>query len=195
MHDATGSGDRDVPWTQEERYYFAYGSNMNERQLQSRGVKPLAVAVAKLSDHRISFHGYSKTWDGAIETVIAEPGSEVWGVIYTLRFSDAERLDYWQDVRLDGTGAYFLFPAVVTDTKGTQHHVLLYKKDILESAEKPSREYLEFIAQGAFDRGLPAHYIEELRGMDSKKAAYEVPMPSKLDGPVLAGSSCSSCGE
>ncbi len=35
---------RDVPWTQSERYYFAYGSNMNEEQLRS----PVASGPCRL---------------------------------------------------------------------------------------------------------------------------------------------------
>ena len=195
MTESATLDDRDVPWTQNERYYFAYGSNMNEEQMRSRGVRPLSVAVAKLPDHRIGFHGYSKTWDGAVETVVPAPGQEVWGVIYKLTFSDADTLDSWQDVHLDGTGAYFLFPAAVIDTEGKAHPVLLYKKDILGAQQKPSREYLDLIVRGALERGLPSSYIEELRRIESRKAEYEVPTPRKSDRALLLRTSCSECGD
>ncbi len=188
-------GDLEVPWTQSERYYFAYGSNMNAEQMQSRGARPLSVVVAKLPDHAIAFHGYSKTWDGAVETVVSAPGHEVWGVIYKLTFSDANSLDSWQDVRLDGTGAYFLFPTSVIDTEGRAQSVLLYKKDVLEAPQKPSREYLDFIIQGALERGLPSSYIEELRNIESRKAEYKVPRPMRSDGGLLQMTSCSECGD
>jgi gamma-glutamylcyclotransferase len=192
MSESVNLDGRDVPWTQTERYYFAYGSNMNKEQLRSRGVRPLSVAVAKLPDHRIAFHGYSKTWDGAVETVVS-PGQEIWGVIYTLTFSDADRLDTWQDVRLDGTGAYFLFPTRVTVTEGKTHPVLIYKKDILGEPQNPSREYLDFILQGALEHGLPSSYVDELRGIESKKAAYDVPSFGKFSSGLLGGTSCSGC--
>jgi gamma-glutamylcyclotransferase len=186
---------KDVPWTQTERFYFAYGSNMNRNQLRSRGVRPLSAAVAKLPDHRISFHGYSRTWDGAVETVVSAPGQEVWGVIYKLTFSDGDTLDSWQDVRLDGTGAYFLCPARVIDTEGRTHPVVLYKKDVLGTPEKPSQEYLDFIIQGALEHGLPSAYIEGLRQMESEKAEYEVPRIGKLGSQLVLVTHCSECAD
>jgi cation transport regulator ChaC len=178
-----------------ELHYFAYGSNMNMKQIQARCTRPELIAVARLAQHRIAFFGHSKVWDGAIETVVPAPDHDVWGVIYALPFSDRDRLDSWQDVRLDGTGAYFHYPARVTDTQGQTHTVLLYKKDQLGKPRKPSREYLECIVQGAVERGLPAEYIEELRQMDAKKAEYPVPRLGKFSRELLAGTSCSDCGD
>lgn len=195
ISESAGTDDGKVPWTQSERYYFAYGSNMNAEQMSSLGVKPLSVALAKLPEHRISFHGYSKTWDGAVETVVSAPGRDVWGVIYRLTFSDANTLDSDKDVRLDGTGAYFLFPTSVLDIEGKKHPVLLYKKDVLGAPEKPSREYLDFIVQGALRRGLPSDYIEELRRIESRKAAYDVPLPRKSHLEFFQRTSCSECGD
>ena len=74
-----------------ELYYFAYGSNMNKEQIHARCANPKVIAVAKLPHHRVAFFGYSKTWDGAMETVIPAPGQEVWGVIYELNFSDRDQ--------------------------------------------------------------------------------------------------------
>ncbi len=192
---SAGPDDIEVPWTESERYYFAYGSNMNQEQMSSLGVRPLSVAAAKLPEHRIAFHGYSKTWDGAEETVVSAPGRDVWGVIYKLTLLDADTLDRRQDVRLDGTGAYFLFPTAVFDMEGKKHSVLIYKKDVLGAPEKPSREYLDFIVQGALQRGLPSSYVEELRRIESGKAAFEVPIPSKFNRASLPGASCSECGD
>ena len=158
-----------------ELYYFAYGSNMNKEQILVRCANPKVIAVAKLPHHRVAFFGYSKTWDGAMESVIPAPGKEVWGVIYELNFSDRDRLDACQDVRLDGTGAYFHYPARVADTVGKTRAVLFYKKDILGTPQKPSREYLDLIVLGALEHGLPASYIEGLRRIESKKAEFDVP--------------------
>lgn len=175
-------------------YHFAYGASMNREQLQRCGCNPEAIAVAKLADHRIAFFGYSRIWDGAVETVVEAPGEDVWGVVYALNTIDREKLDAWQDVRIDGTGAYFHFPAVVTDTEGKSHTVLLYKKDILGDPQKPSREYLDCIVRGASERGLPSGYVEELQRLESRKATYGVPRYRKMENGFLPGSSCSGCG-
>lgn len=178
-----------------ELYHFAYGSNMNKEQIHKRCSNPRAIAVAKLAHHRVAFFGYSKIWDGAVETVIAAPGQEVWGVVYVLNFSDGERLDASQDVRMDGSGHYFHYPAEVTDTEGKTHAILFYKKDILGVPQQPSREYLDFIVQGALEHGLPSSYIEELRRIESKKAEFDVPWDRNSGRELLFGSNCSQCGD
>ena len=172
--------------------YFAYGSNMNQEQILARCVRPVVVGVALLPHHRLAFHGYSRIWDGGMETVVSAPGQEVWGVIYQLTVSDWDSLDSWQDVRLDGTGTYFHFPDTVTDTEGKTHSVFLYKKDILREPQPPSREYLDVIIQGAVARRLPAAYLEELRRLESRPAAFEVPRQGKSH-PELLVNSCSDC--
>ena len=178
-----------------EFYFFAYGSTMNQEQILARGVKPVVVGIARLPHHRIAFYGYSRTWDGAMETVVPASGQEVWGVIYELTLTDWDRLDASQDVRLDGTGTYFHFPDWVTDTEGRSHAVLLYKKDILREPLPPSREYLEVIIQGALKRGLPSWYVEELRRLDSRPADFKVPREGKLGPDLQLENSCSGCDD
>ncbi|EIQ02158.1 hypothetical protein OpiT1DRAFT_00739 [Opitutaceae bacterium TAV1] len=174
--------------------HFAYGANMNGEQLRLRGIKPVAVSIARLPGHRVAFHGYSGVWDGAVETVVPAPGEDTWGVLYKLEVMDGEVLDLWQDARQDGSGAYFHYPAEVTDPAGETRMVLLYKKDVLGTPEKPSREYLDFIVQGAVEHGLPASYIEKLRQTESKPAEYPVPRRGKSGRNFYAVTSCAECG-
>ncbi len=175
-----------------ELHYFAYGSNMNKEQMLARGAKPKVVGVAKLPGHQLAFFDYSAVWDGAEETVVPAPGHDVWGIVYELSPSDRERLDDAQDVRLDGSGAYFHSPAKVTDQEGKVYTVLLYKRDKLGIPQKPSQEYLNFIVQGAVDHELPSGYVETLRRMESKKAGFVVPRQRKS---LASGGDCSQCGD
>ena len=163
-----------------ELYNFAYGSNMNSEQVRARCTNAKLVAVAKLPDHQLGFFGYSAVWDGAEESVVPAPGQDVWGVIYELSPSDKEQLDDAQDALFDGSGAYFHSPAKVTDQQGKVYSVLLYKKAKLGNPEKPSEEYLNFIVQGAVERGLPSAYVDQLRGMESTKAKFVVPRAKKV---------------
>jgi gamma-glutamylcyclotransferase len=177
-----------------ELYNFAYGSNMHSEQVRARCTSAKLVAVAKLPDHRLAFYGNSPVWDGAEETVIPAPGQDVWGVIYELTPSDKEKLDDWQDALFDGSGAYFHSPAKVTDQAGKVYSVLLYKKANLGNPETPSEEYLDYIVQGAMDRGLPAAYVDQLRSVESKKAKFVVPRTRKSPREMVPGDECSSCG-
>jgi len=178
--------------TPRELHYFAYGSNMNKAQILSRCTRPVVIATAKLPEYCIGFYGYSKTWDGGVETLVEAPGQELWGVIYALNFSDGDSLDAWQDVRQDGTGAYFHYPVLVTDPEGNRHTVLLYKKDCLGPPRKPSQEYRDVIVQGAEEQGLPAWYIETLRRIEAKKAGFAVPLRAS-SGRKIFLTGCSEC--
>ena len=106
--------------------YFMYGSDMNDGQIRERCSNPEVFAVARLPDHRISFHGYQRTWDGGEETIIPCVGEDTWGVIYKLSFVDAEKLDTRQDVRMDGAGRYFHCPVDVFDILGFFYPVDLF---------------------------------------------------------------------
>ena len=177
-----------------ELYYFAYGSNMNAKQIRDRCHNPKVVGIAKLPDYQIAFFDYAKPWDGALETVLETPGHDVWGVIYEMNPSNRESLDLWHGARLDGTGAYFHYPVVLTDTTGVTRMVLLYKKDRLGEPTLPSKEYVDFIVEGALEHGLPAEYVEELRQIPSKPAGYPVPV-RKSGRDFLAEGSCSGCSD
>jgi gamma-glutamylcyclotransferase len=174
--------------------FFAYGSNMNPEQIAFRCQRPEIFAVAYLPDHAISFHGYTKKWDGSQEGLTYQPGKQLWGIIYKLSFSDMDRLDAWQDARLNGTGAYFQFPTEVIDLQGNSFPVILYKKDILGETQLPSEEYLNYIVSGAVSHRLPENYVAVLEKVATKKATYPVPLIYKFDRSLLVNLSC-DCGD
>ena len=159
--------------------YFIYGTNMNPAQMVPRCGKQEAVAVARLSGHRLAFFGHSTMWDSGEATVVRQPSEEVWGVVFKLSFSAANSLDSWQGVRIDGTGTYFLYPSVVVDAKGVSYPVQFYRKDYCGEPQKPSEAYLAHIVEGAVAHGLPGDYIERLKRTEATKARYPVP---RLEG-------------
>jgi len=176
------------------RHYFAYGSNMNLAQMKQKCSSPNVLGIACLSGYRVEFYGYSAIWDGAQETVVPDLQSEVWGVLYELKFFDSEQLDVHEDARFDGAGMYFNYPVDVVDLQGVVIDALIYKKNILLDAQLPSTEYLNFIVQGAKEQGLPESYIELLQNRKTRPASYSVPVRprSKLS---WASVTCSDCGE
>jgi gamma-glutamylcyclotransferase len=180
-------------FSKEYNLFFSYGSNMNPEQIEFRCQRPEIFSLAYLPDHEISFHGYTKKWDGAEEGLIYRPGRKLWGVIYKLSFSDMDHLDSWQDARLDGTGPYFQCPSEVIDVQGKTFPVVLYKKDIMGESQLPSEEYLKFIISGAIARSLPESYVADLKKFEFKKTTYPVPLKYKFDRSLLSSHSCDSC--
>ena len=120
------------------RLYFAYGIHLHQPSMRSILKGARMVGLARLKNHVISFHGHSAVWDGAIETVVPDKTSEVWGVLYQLTAYEWDQLDTFQDVRLDGTGEYFHYPVEVFTEKNECIETTLYKKAELREPKKPA---------------------------------------------------------
>ena len=173
--------------------FFAYGPDIDPEVLRSRGGRPKAVAVARLADHRLAFFGRTPTWDSGMETVVEDPGGEVWGVLYDLGALSWDNLDTWMDARMDGAGTYFHCPVEVTDLAGTVHQVRLYKKNVQGEPTLPCVDYLDLIVAGAGQQGLPLSYVDRLRRMVARKASYAVPQQGNPNRGVYVKADCGSC--
>ncbi|MBG0775928.1 MAG: gamma-glutamylcyclotransferase [Desulfovibrionaceae bacterium] len=174
--------------------YFAYGPNMHPDQMRERCLHPVVLGIARLPGYALAFHGHTWLWDGGMETVVPAPGRDLWGVLYELSPTDADSLDAWQDIRLNGTGSYFHSPVEVFAPDGTRSDAVLYRKDILGEPLPPSREFLEHILCGARAHGLPEGYLRELAGIPCVPARY--PVPRRRDEnreAFLRTTSCPDC--
>lgn len=176
------------------RLYFAYGSNLKLEKMLEKCHKPIPVSIARLANHKIAFYGHSVIWDGAVETVVADDQSEVWGVLYQLGAYAWDQLDNCEDARLDGTGEYFHYPVEVLDEQQTVREASIYKKARLGKEELPSTEYLSIILEGAKEQGLPEIYIETLKTIATKPASYSVPRLRK-QSKIEPSSGCDGCTE
>ena len=65
--------------------YFAYGSNMDPRQMRRRCPSYRFVSIAKLEDHKLAFTRRSSRRRCGVADVVPSPGDEVWGVLYYLK--------------------------------------------------------------------------------------------------------------
>jgi gamma-glutamylcyclotransferase len=161
--------------TSQTRLYFAYGIILNLEKMNQKCTKPRVLGIAKLANHKIGFYEHSVIWDGAVETVVPDAQSDVWGVLYQLEPYAWDQLDNCEDVRLDGTGEYFHYPVEVFDEHNEVREASMYKKARLGEPKLPSTEYLNIIIQGAKDQRLPESYIAMLQNIASKPASYVVP--------------------
>jgi gamma-glutamylcyclotransferase (GGCT)/AIG2-like uncharacterized protein YtfP len=181
--------------TNQVRLYFAYGSNLNLDYMRLKCPNPQVLGIARLAGHRVDFFGHSPAWDGAVETVVEDAASEVWGVLYRMDASSWEALDHFQDARFDGNGAYFHYPVAVLDEKGKPVEATIYKKARVCSPGNPSTEYLKLIIQGAEQQGLPEKYIAQLRKVPAEPASYAVPRRPSYSrvGSCMGTGDCSEC--
>lgn len=174
--------------------YFAYGFNLNLMQMRQKCSKARVIGIARLPGYKVGFYEYTVVWDGAMETIIPDSQSQVWGVLYALSASEWEELDSHEDARADGSGAYFHFPVEVIAADGNARQAMVFLKARLGKPELPGTEYMNILLQGAEEQGLPPEYITQLRQIKSKPAAYAVPKRPSSGRRLIATGDCSSCG-
>lgn len=138
--------------------YAAYGSNMDpEQMLQRCPAAPLA-GTGWLPGWRLTFGGEDLGWEGALATVVEEPGAAVFVVLYDLANTDEQSLDSWEGADL---GLYRTIRLRVETLEGGSL-AWLY---VLHGYEGglPSARYLGVIADAAEAAGAPTDYVRDLR--------------------------------
>nr|DAW61684.1 MAG TPA: hypothetical protein [Caudoviricetes sp.] len=76
-----------------KKYYIAYGSNLNIRQMALRCPTAKPVGTAVIKDYELLFKG-SKT--GAYLTIEPKVGAEVPVAVWSVELADEERLDVYE---------------------------------------------------------------------------------------------------
>ena len=77
-----------------DRYYFAYGSNMNLEQMKYRCPAAEVVENVRLEDYRLAFRG--KAPGNGVATVLPEKGSCVEGVLWKITEAFEKSLDFYE---------------------------------------------------------------------------------------------------
>lgn len=74
-------------------YYFAYGSNLNHKQVveQCPESKPMFTAI--LPNYTLIFAGWPRQWRGGVATIKFERGAKVLGGVYEVTDRDLRRVD------------------------------------------------------------------------------------------------------
>jgi len=137
----------------EKRSYFAYGSNMNSAQMVTRCPGAEAVGAAHLMDYRFLINSRG------VATVIAQGGSHVWGILWSISADNEKSLDRYEGVSL----GYYRRATLDLDVPGGQKfHALAYLATDATSGH-PRDGYLEKIVEAATLNEFPSEYLSELR--------------------------------
>lgn len=73
--------------------YFAFGSNMDEEQMERRCPDAFALYPATMAGYRIIFTGHSRRWGGGVATIVRDKSTQVEGLVYSLTADDVRKLD------------------------------------------------------------------------------------------------------
>jgi hypothetical protein len=118
--------------------YAAYGSNMDPAQMLERCPHSPQRGTGWLEGWRLTFGGEDVGWDGALTTVVEEPGNRVFVVLYYRKVK--VRVE-----TLDGDALAWLY--VVNAWEGGL----------------PSARHLGILADAAVKAGAPGDYVTWLR--------------------------------
>lgn len=147
-------------------WYFAYGSNMNERLFRERRhMTWLEARVGRLQGYRLAFTvgGGMRPGVSAPANIIAAPGSAVYGTLYLLPLRKFARLDNSEGKQYD-----YLWTEV-EDLAGNRLPVMTYKVPHAAPEGRPGRSYLNLIREAARQRGLPADYVAFLDRVEARE--------------------------
>jgi len=138
--------------------YAAYGSNMDPVQMRNRCPHSPFAGTGWLSGWRLTFGGEDLGWEGALATLVPEPGSHVFVALYDITDGDRVALDKWESADM---GLYLTTKLRVS----TLESDVLAWTYILDSYEGglPSARYLGLIAEAAEAAGAPEDYVADLR--------------------------------
>src|SRR5690349_5976356 len=80
--------------------YAAYGSNMHPEQMLQRAPHSPMAGTGWLHGWRLTFGGEDIAWEGALATIVEDPTSKVFVVLYDVTKEDEENLDRWEGSEL-----------------------------------------------------------------------------------------------
>ncbi len=138
--------------------YAAYGSNLDPEQMKQRCPHSPGAGTGWVEGWRLTFGAEDLGWEGALATIVEEPGQRVYVALYDVPREDEKVLDEWEGA---DTGLYSKVRVRVASLEGD---VLawVYVLDGFEGG-LPSARYLGVLADAAERAGAPDDYVEALR--------------------------------
>ncbi|MGD7704914.1 gamma-glutamylcyclotransferase family protein [Microlunatus sp. Y2014] len=136
--------------------YAAYGSNLDPRQMAQRCPHSPLRGTGWLPGWRLTFGGDG--WDGALPTLVEDPGQQVFVGVYDVTEPDAAALDHWESAT---DGLYRRLTVRVQLLEG-EASAWLYALDDFEGGT-PSARTIGLLADAAEAAGAPEDYVAALR--------------------------------
>lgn len=128
--------------------YFAYGSNLNLKQMAYRCPHSKPVGPATLPGYRLEFQANSTGFGYA--TISPAPGKRVLGGLWAISNKDLPSLDYYEGYPT----LYTREKVCVLQNGGKEHKALAYIMTPGHFLAEPSDYYIETCLQGYEDFGL-----------------------------------------
>ena len=150
-----------------KRYYIAYGSNLNVRQMKFRCPTAKIVGTAVIRDYELLYKG-SKT--GSYLTIEKKKGSVVPVAVWEVTAADEHSLDAYEGC----PNFYYKKNMEVTlDETGIRIDAFVYIMHEERKIGVPSLSYVSTCLQGYISFGFDEHYLSEAQIKAVEVAGHE----------------------
>jgi len=136
--------------------YFAYGSNMDRKRMEKRGVTIFSMQRARLEGFRLVFNKISSgSSNEGYANIVKDPDGAVEGILYEINDSDISKLDKYEGY----PEHYRKIKVTVMLDNGQAVSAVTYvaNPDKIRDGLKPSKEYLNHLL-AAKDFFSPEYY-------------------------------------
>lgn len=138
--------------------YFAYGTNLNIKQMSERCPYAEFISQAEVSGYKFIFNSRGTA------TIIPAEGFKVYGVLYEIDKKCLKELDKYEGV---SKGVYNREETEVISKDGEQVRAIVYiANDSTEGS--PRKDHWDKILEGAQENNLPDEYIKDFKNRYEK---------------------------
>ncbi len=139
--------------------YFAYGSNLALARMCERVASARVVTTGQLAGYRLALDKRGADGSGKAN-LVREPGSVVWGVVYSIDAAD------WAG--LDACEPGYARIEVEVSTPLRRLAAQTYRARILTDRPVAFDWYKRLILEGAREHGLPPEWLEILAALPER---------------------------
>jgi gamma-glutamylcyclotransferase (GGCT)/AIG2-like uncharacterized protein YtfP len=150
--------------------YAAFASNLDPNLMAERCPYSPLRGTGWIIGWRLTFGGEELGWEGAMATVVEDPGepaNQVFVALYDIHPKDVERLDEWEWI---DQGVYRKIQVRVQTLDGEQL-AWMYVLNAYEGG-LPSARYLGILAEAAEAAGAPDDYVADLRARPCQSSGH-----------------------
>jgi hypothetical protein len=152
--------------------YFAFGSNMDPKQMTARCPSHRVLGRGFLADHALCFPRRSPVRRCGTAGLAQAGGQGIWGVLYELDRADLARLHQAEGYAPGRPADHNRHDFVEIDVRlgsadGETVRAFTYLARADDSGAGPSADYMKHLIDGAEHHRLPKTYVETLKKIES----------------------------
>ena len=136
-----------------EKFYVAYGSNLNIRQMQARCPTAKLYAVGEIKDYELQFKGMP---DRAFATIAPQKGSSVPAAVWKI-----QPMDEWSLDRYEGYPNHYFKETVPVQIGEKSVDAMVYIMNLKMDFGIPTDSYYKTVRQGYKDCNLATDILDE----------------------------------